>query len=48
MAVEENPDAGMDSCEMMQARELLTASLQRDPGQFKGQVSSLLQPHSFL
>lgn len=38
MAVEEDPDAGADSCDMMDAREQLNASLKEDSGLFQGQV----------
>jgi hypothetical protein len=38
MTVEEDPDAGVDSCDMLSVREQLNESLKQDPGQFKGQV----------
>jgi hypothetical protein len=40
MAVEEDPEAGADSCHMMDAREQLNNALKQDPGLFKGQVCS--------
>lgn len=45
MAVEEDPDACVDSCDMMDAREQLNAALKQDPGLFKGQVCSVPQQH---
>ena len=43
MAVEEDPEAGADSCDMLDAREQLTAALKPQPGAFKGQVGSPCQ-----
>lgn len=38
MAVEEDPEARLDSCDMMDVREQLNDALNLDPGSFKGQV----------
>ena len=45
MAVEEDPEAGADSCHMMDAREQLNEALKAQPGAFKGQVCSPCDPH---
>lgn len=41
MAVEEDPEAQLDSCDMMDVREQLNNALKLDPGSFKGQVRGI-------